>query len=113
MTERKYSSVAVEYTLDGNITNTVTTIALNSITGLPPAAPFTLFLGAGEPNEEIVTVSAIAGTASLTVVRGEDGSAAVSHTSGAKVRHGFSGRDMREPQQHIEATTGVHGLAPG
>src|SRR5690606_2005011 len=36
---------------------------------------------------------------------------AMSHGAGAEVRHMVTARDLREPQQHIEATTGVHGVA--
>jgi hypothetical protein len=44
----------------------------------------------------------------LTIVRGIDGSSGVAHSAGAIVRHMAIGRDYREANTHIEATTG-HG----
>ena len=57
--------------------------------------------------EEIVDVSAVS-TNTLTIVRGVDGSTGQAHSAGAVVRHMAIGRDYREANTHIEATTG-HG----
>ncbi|NBR07944.1 MAG: hypothetical protein EBT92_19580, partial [Planctomycetes bacterium] len=46
----------------------------------------------------------------LTINRGVDGTAAIAHSAGAKVRHMAIGRDFREANTHTEASTGVHGL---
>lgn len=48
-----------------------------------------------------------------TVTRGYDGSSALEHNTGAKITHGPSAVDFTEAQTHFNATTGVHGLAPG
>jgi hypothetical protein len=60
-------------------------------------------------SEELVNVTAAAGT-TLTIVRGQDGTSGVSHDAGAAVKHVISGRDLREPQEHIAASSGVHGV---
>lgn len=113
MANRNYSSVSGAMQLDSAATSGATSIVVNTAAGLPSASPgFTLVLDQGTVNEEIVTVTAVSGT-TLTVVRGEDGTGAVAHSAGALVRHGVSARDFREPQEHMAATAGVHGLAAG
>lgn len=108
---RHYSSVAAATTLVAPINDAQTTITVAATTGYPVSHPFTLVIDPGMESEEIVTVTNTVGT-SLTVVRGEDGTAAMSHGAGAVVRHMVTGRDLREPQQHIAATEDVHGV-PG
>lgn len=78
MTVRLYSNNFAT-TLDGAINDTVTTITLTSVTDLPTIVGdqefrLTLFVGT---TIEIVTVTAVAGF-DLTVVRGEEGTTAVS-----------------------------------
>ena len=60
-------------------------------------------------SEELVNVTAAAGT-TLTIVRGQDGTSGTAHDAGAAVKHVASARDYREPQEHIAASTGVHGV---
>jgi microcystin-dependent protein len=109
---RYYSSSATEQALTGSITDVQTSLVVGATTGFPLQVPYTLRLDPDVGNEELVTVTAVAGT-TLTVLRGVDGSTAQAHTAGAKVRHGYSARDFREPQEHIEATSGVHGVGSG
>jgi len=109
MAVRNYSSVAPETTLQSGINNVSTVILVASTTGFP-AAPFTLALDYGAPIEELVDVTAVAGL-SLTVTRAVDGTSAVAHSSGAKVRHVSSARDFREANLHVNASSGVHGIA--
>jgi hypothetical protein len=59
--------------------------------------------------EELVNVTAAAGL-TLTIVRGQDGTSGVAHDAGAQVKHVASARDYREPQEHIAASSGVHGV---
>lgn len=110
---RNYSSVAGAMQLDAQITSGATSITVNTAGGLPSPTPgFTLVLDPDTVNAEIVTCTGVSGT-TLTVVRGQDGTGAVAHSAGAVVRHMLSARDLREPQEHIAASAGVHGLAPG
>jgi hypothetical protein len=103
-----YSSTAVSTTLSGSIDNAATTINVAATTGFP-AAPFKLTLAPDTGSEEIVKVTAVVGLA-LTVVRGWDGSVALSHASGDAVRHQGTGEDFRLSRLHEDASANVHGL---
>lgn len=109
MTERKYSSVAAVMQLTSSVDNSATSINIDTTLGLPATSPYTVVIDPGTGSEEILTVTNRAGPV-LTVVRGEDGSTAVPHNIGATVRHMVTARDFREAQQHIEATSNVHGV---
>lgn len=109
---RHYSSVAKETTLTFGVSASAGTITVGDLAGWPVQTPFTAVIDPGEPNEEIVTVTSVGGL-TLYVERGEDGSMAIEHSAGAIVRHMMTGRDLREPQEHMAAATGVHGLGPG
>lgn len=110
MPNRYYSSTAGLMQLVSPVTSAATTVVVDAVGGLP-SIPFTLVLDPGVPAEEIVTVTEVSGT-TLTVVRAEDGTSAVSHSAGAAARHMFSARDATEFAAHMDATQGVHGLGP-
>jgi hypothetical protein len=128
---RYYSSTAVETALSGSIpaqaqgaANTAFIVA--SVSGFPGSYPYTLIVDPDTSKEEVVTVYAGSGT-TLSVYRGEDNTQGVAHSAGAVVRHGVSGRDFRESENHIAARgfdidqvildaadqTHVHGIATG
>lgn len=109
---RYYSSNAASTTLTGSIGTDDTTITVGSSTGYPTSYPFTAIIERDTVNEEVISVTSVTGT-TWTVARGQDGTAAVSHTVGVKVEHGVSARDFNEPQAHMAASTNVHGLAGG
>jgi hypothetical protein len=71
-----------------------------SIQGYPTTFPFTLLLDWNTASAEVVTVTqAATGTGPYTFansVRGDDGTAAVSHGVGATVNHGVSARDFQK-----------------
>lgn len=106
---RYYSSTAIDTTLTGAINGTATSITVASVSGFPASYPYTLALSYDTASEELVNVTAAAGT-TLTIVRGQDGTTGVAHDAGAPVKHVASARDYREPQEHIAASTGVHGV---
>ena len=108
---RYFSSTATPKTLTsvGGINAAVTSMTINNTTGLPGSFPYTLVLDPDTATEEIVSVTAAVGT-SLTIVRGQDGSSATSHSAGAVVKHMVTARDLQEPQNHIAATT-AHGVS--
>ena len=106
---RYYSSGAAATTLTASVTNSATTILVGAVTGFPVSYPYTLILDKDTASEEIVTVTAGSGT-TLTVTRGQDGTAGVSHSLGVSVIHGVSARDFTEPSQHIGSSAGVHGV---
>lgn len=106
---RYYSSTAQPTTLSGSVTSGATSITVGATTGFPASVPYTLALDYGAATEELVDVTAVAGT-NLTVTRGVDGTSAQSHSLGAVVRHVFSARDASEFQTHMATGSAVHGL---
>ena len=109
MVVRFYSSTAAETTLSGTINAGATTVNVGSVTGFPVSFPYTVAIDYEGAAEELVDVTAAAGT-SLTVTRGVDGTGATSHTAGARVRHVSSGRDFRDSRDHENNVAGVHGV---
>lgn len=106
---RNYSSTAVQTELVGAITNVATSATVAADNGFP-ATPFTLVIDPDTVNEEIITVTARSGTNLSTIVRGQDGTTAVAHSDEAVVKHMVTARDLQEAQNHIEATTDIHGV---
>ena len=102
-----YSSTAGSYTLTGDVTPSVAILVLNTVSGLPSSTPYKVVVDAGQPSEEIVKVTAVAGT-SLTVVRGWDGTGAQSHAAGANVRHMVTAEDFSLSRAH-EDSSAAHG----
>jgi len=119
MTTRKYSSRSQQTTLSAALTSSGTTATVVSGTSLLGGVTvsageiFTVVIDPDTALEEIVDVSAVS-TNTLTIVRGRDGSSGVAHSAGAVVRHMAIGRDYREANLHIEASssyndgTGTH-----
>lgn len=106
----RYYANAPATTLTSGISSSATSITVASVTSLPITFPFTLIIDRGEATEEVVEVTAGAGT-TLTVTRGVDGTTAFAHALNAVVEHGISARDAREANEHINSGTAVHGLA--
>jgi hypothetical protein len=113
MPTRKYSSRSQQTTLTAALTSSATSVvvvsgsALLGGTTVSAGETFTVVIDPDTALEEIVDVTAVS-TNTLTVVRGIDGSSGQAHSAGAAVRHMAVGRDYREANNHIEATTG-HG----
>lgn len=106
---RNYSNVAVQTALTSGISDSDSTLGVGSVTGYP-TAPFTIIVDPGLVTEELVEVGNISGSSFTSCTRGVDGTPAQSHDSGAVVVHGTSARDFREPNDHVSATTSVHGI---
>lgn len=115
MTTRKYSSRSQQTTLTSALTSSGTSATVVSgsalLGGVTVSAGeiFTIVIDPDTALEEIVDVTAVS-TNTLTIVRGIDGSTGQAHSAGAVVRHMAIGRDYREANTHIEASTAVHGL---
>ena len=115
MTTRKYSSRSQQTTLSGALTSSGTSATVVSGTSLLGGATisagqtFTVVIDPDTALEEIVDVTAVS-TNTLTITRGIDGSTGVAHSAGAVVRHMAIGRDYREANTHVEASSGVHGV---
>ena len=121
MTTRKYTSKSQQTTLTSSVTSGATLFPVVSAQTLLGGATIsagqtmTIVIDPDTSLEEIVDIySSITNPVSgnnLTVVRGADGTSAQDHSAGAVIRHMVIGRDLREANTHIEASTGVHGLA--
>ena len=95
---RKYSSISVETTLASGISNSATTMTVATGAGAALLGGVTLASGnidtfsiAIDPdtqNEEIVFITANSSD-TFTIVRGQSGSSAISHSGGAAVKHVF------------------------
>lgn len=119
---RKYSSISVETTLAINISNSATTMTVASSTGSALMGGVTLAVGnvdtfavALDPdtvNEEIVFITQQSSD-TFTIVRGQAGSSAISHTGGAVVRHVVTSLDFtafESTTQNAVTLTGTQSL---
>lgn len=110
---RKYSSISVETTLASSIgaTGTTMTVATGTGSGLLGGVTlaagnvdqFTVAIDPDTNNEEIVFITANSGD-SFTIVRGRAGSSAISHGSGATVRHVLTSDDLTYFNATLPAT---------
>lgn len=107
MTTYNYSNVAIANTIGnaGGISNSATSLQATSTPSGYPSAPFKLRLDPGTGSEEVVKVTAGAGTSGSpwTIVRGWDGTTAVSHSQGAALQHGMSAEDLSLSRTHEAA----------
>jgi hypothetical protein len=116
MTVRKYSSRAQQTTLSSPITDTATSMTVvsgSAVMGgktLTGSQTYTLVIDPDTSLEEIVDVTVYSSGNTLNITRNRDGSPAVAHSAGAVVRHMVIGRDLQEANDHIEASTSVHGI---
>ena len=118
MARRGYSNVASTAALVGtmdnvSVTNTITVAV--APTGWPATLPYYAVIDPQTASEEVVLVTAQAGT-SITVTRG--GSIAVpygaltkTHANGAAIKHVASAADFDEANAHVNTVGAVHGLA--
>jgi hypothetical protein len=119
MTVRKYSSRSQQTTLSSPITSTAGTMSVvngAAIMGgktLTGTQTYTVVIDPDTALEEIVDVTLYSSGNTLTITRGVDGptpGTGSAHSAGAVVRHMAIGRDYQEANDHIEDSTGVHGI---
>jgi hypothetical protein len=116
MTTRNYSSRSQQTTLTSAVTagsSSIVVVSGASLLGgqsIPGGTTFTIVIDPDTAIEEIVDATAVS-TNTFTITRAIDGSSAQAHSAGAVVRHMAIGRDYREANQHIEASTLVHGIS--
>ena len=106
---RYYSSTAVATNLVGDIDSTTNQFTVAGLTGYPDSLPWDGSLDPETDNEELVQVTDVNGNV-LTVIRGYAGTTAIGHSGGAVFQHSTTHLDYQEPQDHIAATSGVHGV---
>jgi hypothetical protein len=120
MTVRQYTSRSQQTTLTSavtsggttiNVSNASTLFATVSGSSLSTSSTFTVVIDPDTALEEIVDVTG-ASSNTLTITRSIDAeSTATDHSAGAVVRHMIIGRDLRDSNTHIEASSSVHGLS--
>jgi hypothetical protein len=110
---RLFSSISVQTTLATPIASGDTTMTVSSNTGSAllggvtlaagGADQFTVALDPDTNNEEIVFITA-ASSDTFTIVRGRAGTTAVSHSSGATVKHVLTSDDLNAFQAGLNET---------
>ena len=100
---REYSSISIETTLAGSLSNSATTMTVAAGTAAALLGGVTLDAGnvdiftvAIDPDtasEEICYITANSGN-DFTIVRGQAGSTAIAHNSGATVKHVLTSSDL-------------------
>ena len=105
---RLFTSVSVETTLSATISSSATSITVANATALlgditiGAGDQFTVAIDPDTASEEIVFVTAAnTSTNTLTVTRGRAGTSAITHASGAQVKHVLTSSDLTA----FEATT--------
>jgi len=102
MATRLFSSISVETTLASSINNSVTsmTVATSTATTLLGGvtmvanSQFTVAVDPDTINEEIIFITAGPSGDAFTISRGKAGSSAVSHSTGATVKHVLTSDDL-------------------
>ena len=123
MATRLYSSISVETTLASSINNSTTsmTVATGTATTLLGGvtvvanSQFTVAIDPDTINEEIVFITAGPSGDTFTIDRAEAGSSAVSHSTGASVKHVLTSNDLSAFAAGISpvATLGFSGSTSG
>lgn len=104
-----FSNTAQATTLSGSISAGATSITVGAVTGFPGSFPYILAVDFEAATEELVKVTAAAGT-TLTVERGYGGTSAQSHSLGAAVKHVYDATEATAFRTHEAASAAVHGL---
>jgi len=102
MALRLFSSISVETTLASTINSSVTsmTVATGTATTLLGGvtivanSQFTVAIDPDTTNEEIVFITAGPSGDTFTISRGQAGSSAISHSTGATVKHVLTSSDL-------------------
>lgn len=119
MAVRKFSSISVSTTLASGINNSTTTATVATGTGsalmggvtLGAAVggiypdQFTIAIDPDTTNEEICFVQQISSD-TLTIVRGRAGSTAITHASGATVKHVLTSDDLNAFEAGLDTGAG-------
>jgi hypothetical protein len=120
MALRLFSSISVETTLASTINSSVTsmTVATGTATTLLGGvtmvanSQFTVAIDPDTANEEIVFITAGPSGDTFTITRGQAGSSAISHSTGATVKHVLTSSDLNAFEAGLDSNAGgtVSGL---
>lgn len=103
-----------ETTLSSSITSGDTSIPVTDGSGYPDGngGNFYIVIDRGLSSQEVIECSARSGNTITAATRGDDGSSATSHASGAAVEHVVPASELQAMSTHRNATTGTpHGSA--
>jgi hypothetical protein len=121
---RVYSSTSVDQTLASGINSSATTISLANSAAIlalfggvsvDASNTFTVAIDPDTASEEIVIITGASG-ANLTGIRGQAGTAAVTHNSGATIRHVLTSLELTNYETNISnlaahtIATSTHGV---
>lgn len=103
-----YTNTASNAALDGTLNSSAGSFSVTEFTGYP-SVPFYILMDRDTSSAELMEVTGVAGS-TLTVNRGSGGTAGTSHSSGATVEHVIPAAVPQSVEQHVEATSNVHGV---
>ena len=114
MATRLFSSISVETTLASTINSSVTSITVATGTAttllggvtMVANSQFTVAIDPDTINEEIVFITAGPSGDTFTVTRGQAGSSAVSHSTGATVKHVLTSSDLNAFEAGLDSNAG-------
>jgi len=114
MALRLFSSISVETTLASSINNSVTSITVATGTAttllggvtMVANSQFTVAIDPDTTNEEIVFITAGPSGDTFTVTRGQAGSSAISHSTGATVKHVLTSSDLSAFEAGLDNNAG-------
>lgn len=109
MTTRNYSNTGSDAEAAVLVGSGDASVALANYSGFP-SPPYIAALDPDTSDEEVVLVTGVVGS-TATITRAYDGTTAKTHAAGAVFRHVASAIDFREANNHVNATTGAHGVA--
>jgi hypothetical protein len=112
----QHSGGAAPTTISGQMTDvTLDPFDIEQVVGWPDGSvgPFFVVIDRGLLTEEKLLIASRVGNRLTILERGADGTPQQPHADGAVIEHVFSAREADEANAHVEATGGVHGLAPG
>ena len=107
MARKYFSNTAVATTLSASISDSDSSLTVNSSTGYP-AVPFAIAINAGTSSEEVILVGAKSGTTFSSLTRGHDTTTARAHTSGASIKHVATAEDFTGLWTHDHDTADGH-----
>lgn len=109
---RYYSNVSKVMTLTAPMDLDDTVASVSDASGLPASFPYNIVADYEASSVEVMSVTSAAGN-NLTVVRGQEDTAASTHSTGATVVHAATALDFQDAQAHYAATSNVHGTGAG
>jgi hypothetical protein len=114
MALRLFSSISVETTLASSINSSVTSMTVasgtaNTLLGgvtMVADSQFTVAIDPDTINEEIVFITAGPSGSTFTITRGQAGSGAIAHSTGASVKHVLTSDDLNAFEAGVESSAG-------